>query len=293
MVNNLKKKCIRASIDNVLEGINMDEKLYIFILSDSIGETAEQVAKAAAAQFKGINYVLKRYAYISDKDQLENIIDEASKLKSIIIFTTVIEDLKETIIIECEKNNLQYVDIMSQLLISFHNVLGNEPVHVPGTMRKLDERYFRRVAAIEFAVKYDDGKDSRGIKKADIVLIGVSRTSKTPLSMYLAHKNIKVANVPLVPEAPLPQELFEIPSKRIMGLTANPMKLNEIRQERLKALGLSNNASYANLDRILEELDYAEEIMKKIGCPVIDVSNKAVEESASIIMEIMRENGLI
>ncbi|MCG8541927.1 MAG: kinase/pyrophosphorylase [Clostridia bacterium] len=271
----------------------MDEKLYIFILSDSIGETAEQVAKAAAAQFKGINYVLKRYAYISDKDQLENIIDEASKLKSIIIFTTVIEDLKETIIIECEKNNLQYVDIMSQLLISFHNVLGNEPVHVPGTMRKLDERYFRRVAAIEFAVKYDDGKDSRGIKKADIVLIGVSRTSKTPLSMYLAHKNIKVANVPLVPEAPLPQELFEIPSKRIMGLTANPMKLNEIRQERLKALGLSNNASYANLDRILEELDYAEEIMKKIGCPVIDVSNKAVEESASIIMEIMRENGLI
>lgn len=271
----------------------MDERLFVYILSDSIGETGEQVAKAAAAQFKDVDYVLKRFPYISEKEQIENIIERASNFKSIVIFTTVIEDLKETIIIECEKNNIQYVDIMSPLLSSFHNVVGNEPVHVPGTMRRLDERYFKRVAAIEFAVKYDDGKDSRGIKKADIVLIGVSRTSKTPLSMYLAHKNIKVANVPLVPEAPLPQELFEISPKKIMGLTANPIKLNEIRQERLKALGLSNNASYANLERILEELEYAEKIMKKLGCPVIDVSSKAVEESASIIMEIMRENGLI
>ncbi len=271
----------------------MDERLYIFILSDSIGETGEQVAKAAAAQFKDTEYVLKRFPYISDKEQVETIIESAAVLKSIVVFTTVVEELMEQIIIECEKNNVQYADIMSPLLNKFHNVIGNEPVHVPGTMRRLDVRYFRRVAAIEFAVKYDDGKDSRGIKKADIVLIGVSRTSKTPLSMYLANKNIKVANVPLVPEAPLPDELFEISPKRIMGLTANPIKLNEIRQERLKALGLSNNASYANLDRILEELDYAEELMKKLCCPVIDVSSKAVEESASIIMEIMRENGLI
>lgn len=269
----------------------MDDRLFVYILSDSIGETGEQVAKAAAAQFKDVDYVLKRFPYVSEKEQIENIIERASNLKSIVIFTTVIEELKETIIIECEKNNVQYVDIMSPLLNSFHNVVGNEPVHEPGTMRRLDERYFKRVAAIEFAVKYDDGKDSRGIKKADIVLIGVSRTSKTPLSMYLAHKNIKVANVPLVPEAPLPQELFEIQPKKIMGLTANPIKLNEIRQERLKALGLSNNASYANLERILEELEYAEKLMKKLGCPVIDVSSKAVEESASIIMEIMRENG--
>jgi len=111
--------------------------------------------------------------------------------------------------------------------------------------------------------------------------------------MYLAHKNIKVANIPLVPEAPIPNELFEISNKRIIGLTANPIKLNEIRQERLKALGLNNNAHYASLDRILEELDYSEKIMKKLGCAVIDVSNKAVEESASIIMDIMRNNGLL
>lgn len=271
----------------------MEERLNIYVLSDSIGETGEQVAKAAAAQFKDVPYKIKRYPYISETQQVRNIINEAKGQKSIVVFTTVIEEIRDIIIHECQKSELEYIDIMSPLLDSFYNVIGNKPVQVPGTIRKLDERYFNKVAAIEFAVKYDDGKDTRGIKKADIILIGVSRTSKTPLSMYLAHKNIKVANVPLVPEAPLPKELFEIESKRIMGLTANPIKLNEIRQERLKALGLNNNASYANLDRILEELDYSEDLMKRLNCPVIDVSSKAVEETASIIMEIMRENKLI
>ncbi len=269
------------------------ELLYIYILSDSIGETAEQVAKAAISQFEGVEYKLLRYPYVTEQKQLNEIIKKASEKKSVIVFTTVIEHLKKTIIDECNKNNIMYVDIMSSLLSIFHDVLGSDPINEPGTIRKLDERYFNRVAAIEFAVKYDDGKDSRGIKKADIVLIGVSRTSKTPLSMYLAHKNIKVANVPLVPEASIPEELFDIPKKKIIGLTANPTKLNEIRQERLKALGLNSNASYANLNRILEELEYAENIMKKVGCAIIDVSNKAVEESASIIMEIMRDNNLI
>ncbi|RKD27627.1 hypothetical protein SAMN02745883_00460 [Caminicella sporogenes DSM 14501] len=271
----------------------MQDKLYVYIVSDSIGETAEQVAKAAISQFEDVKYIIKRFSYISDSEQIFDIIEQAKKFRSIIIFTTVIDELKETLIDECEKNNIEYVDIMSSVMNSLHSVLGIEPINEPGVIRKLDERYFNRVEAIEFAVKYDDGKDSRGIKKADIVLIGVSRTSKTPLSMYLAHKNIKVANVPLVPEAPVPDELFEISPKKIIGLTANPIKLNEIRQERLKALGLNNNASYANLDRILEELDYAEKVMKKIGCAIIDVSNKAVEETAGIILDIMRENGII
>ena len=150
--------------------------------------------------------------------------------------------------------------------------------------------YKRQVEAVEFAVKYDDGKDTRGIKKADIVLVGVSRTSKTPLSMYLAHKNFKVANVPLVPEVPAPAELFEKDTKRVFGLIANSQKLNEIRQERLKALGLSNNANYASISRIEEELEYSKKIMEKLQCKVIDVSNKAVEETAGIILEIMKHN---
>src|SRR5699024_2220953 len=146
---------------------------------------------------------------------------------------------------------------------------------------------------IEFAVKYDDGRDPRGIRKADIVLLGISRTSKTPLSMYLANRNIKVANVPLVMEVEPPKEIFEIPSKKIIGLTNSPESLNQIRTERLRALGLGVGANYASLERILDELEYAESIMKRIGCPVIDVSNKAIEETTENIISLLKKNGIV
>ena len=169
-------------------------------------------------------------------------------------------------------------------------MLFRSPRLEPGLVRRLDEEYFRRVAAIEFAVKYDDGKDPRGLLLADVVLIGVSRTSKTPLSMYLAHKRMKVANLPLVPEVDAPEELFWVPPNKVIGLTINPRQLNEIRQERLKALGLHAEANYASMERILEELDYAEKIMRRVGCPIFDVSNKAVEEVANKILEVIRED---
>jgi regulator of PEP synthase PpsR (kinase-PPPase family) len=153
-------------------------------------------------------------------------------------------------------------------------------------LRKVDEMYYRRVEAVEFAVRYDDGKDPRGITQADIVLVGVSRTSKTPLSMYLAHKRVKVANVPLVPEVAPPEELYKVERGKVIGLVIKPELLNNIRTERLKTLGLSGQASYANFERILEELEFADKIMKKLGCPVIDVTNRAVEETASKILEI-------
>lgn len=144
--------------------------------------------------------------------------------------------------------------------------------------------------AIEFAVKYDDGRDPRGILKADIVLIGVSRTSKTPLSQYLAHKRLKVANVPIVPEVDPPEELFNVDPKKCIGLKISPDKLNHIRKERLKSLGLNDKAIYANINRIKEELEYFEKIVDRIGCQVVDVSNKAVEETANIIHHLKTKN---
>ena len=155
-------------------------------------------------------------------------------------------------------------------------------------MRQLDDAYFRKIEAIEFAVKYDDGRDPRGVLNADIVLVGVSRTSKTPLSMYLAHKGFKVANVPLVPEVLPPEELYKIPRNNCVGLIITPDKLNAIRKERLRNLGLTSQANYASFERILEELDYAEKIMKRLGCPVINVSNKAIEETADYILEVLK-----
>jgi len=264
-------------------------KYVIYIVSDSIGETAEYVARATAAQFDR-EYEIVKFPFVREKSQIEEVIDEAKAHKSIVLYTTVIEEFKDFLKTSCTSNNIPCIDVMSTAMHSFQSFLDLEPKHEPGIIRRLDEKYFKKVEAIEFAVKYDDGKDPRGIKKADVVLLGVSRTSKTPLSMYLANKNLKVANVPLVPEVPVPKELYQIPKNRIIGLTTNPIKLNEIRQERLKALGLSDTATYANLDRILEELDYADKIMKAIDCPIIDVATKAVEETANIIIDIMRDN---
>jgi hypothetical protein len=266
----------------------MDKSTVIYVLSDSIGETGEQVAKAVISQFNSGKYEVRRFPYISDERQIDEIIEEAKNERCFIIFTIVIETLRQYILHKAAENNIDAIDIMSPIIESMERLVGFKPKREPGLIRKLDEKYFRKVEAIEFAVKYDDGKDPRGVKKADIVLIGISRTSKTPLSMYLAHKNYKVANVPLVPEVSPPKELFEIDPKKIIGLTANPIKLNEIRQERLKALGLANNANYASVDRIIKELEYSDSIMKRLGCPVIDVSNKAVEETASIIIDIIK-----
>ncbi|MCK9905793.1 kinase/pyrophosphorylase, partial [Frankia sp. Cpl3] len=177
--------------------------------------------------------------------------------------------------------NIPIIDVIGPLLHTLQDVLHSSPTGKPGLVRRLDEEYFRKVDAIEFAVKYDDGRDPRGLLRADVVLIGVSRTSKTPLSMYLANKRLKVANVPLVPEVDPPEELYQVPIERCIGLTINPEQLNGIRTERLKALGLTAQANYATLDRINEELKYSKKIMERLGCPVIDVSNKAVEETAN------------
>lgn len=265
------------------------ETKFIYILSDSLGDTAEHVIKATAEQFKPHEYEIRKFSYVSDKNQVRDIINEAKKVNALIIFTTVIKEVKDEILTLSRANDLLYFDIMTPILNEFEIFFDKKPEYEAGIIRKLDESYFKKVEAIEFAVKYDDGKDPRGVKKADVVLLGVSRTSKTPLSMYLAHKNVKVANIPLVPEVPLPKEIYEISRDKIVGLTTDPYKLNEIRVERIKALGLANTtATYANLDRILEELEYADRIFKKIGCPVIDVSTKAIEETANIIAKIIQ-----
>ncbi len=261
----------------------------IYVLSDSIGETAEQVARAAAAQFRISRDQIIRIPYIKDKAAIEKVVSEAKDKNSIIIYTLVIAELKEHLEKVAKENNLYCVDIMGPVIEAISQITKEKPIYIPGIIRQLDEDYFNKVEAVEFAVKYDDGKDTKGIKKADAVIIGVSRTSKTPLSMYLANKNIKVANVPLTPEIKPPKELFEIPVKKIFGLITNPSKLNAIRQERLRSLGLNYEANYANMERIEQELEYAEDIMRKIGCMIIDVTDKAIEETAGIMLKALKE----
>ncbi|HEY8364214.1 MAG TPA: pyruvate, water dikinase regulatory protein, partial [Haloplasmataceae bacterium] len=257
--------------------------LKIYIISDSIGETGEQVAKSVISQFEIEHYEIKKFAHVLGKDQLEEILHKANTENSIVIYTLVDQELSNYVLQFSEEHELPCIDLLTPLLNAIAYRTNLKPLREPGINRILDEKYFKRIEAIEFAVKYDDGKDPRGILKADLVLVGVSRTSKTPLSMYLANKNLLVANVPLVPEAPLPKEIFQIDRSKIIGLTNSPEKLSIIRQERLKALGLSGYARYASMERIIEEIEYSDTVMKKLGCVIIDITNKAVEETAGLI----------
>ncbi|MCD1146871.1 kinase/pyrophosphorylase [Peptoniphilus sp. KCTC 25270] len=259
--------------------------LVIYVISDSIGETGELIAKASVRQFETENYEIRRFPYHNSIEHIGPLLEEAAKLpKALIVYTNVDMETREFIERKKLELNLHVVDVMGHPMKEIESILQYPPKREPGLIRRLDENYFKKVEAIEFAVKYDDGKDPRGVIKADICLVGVSRTSKTPLSMYLAHKNYKVANIPLVPEVPVPPEVYKKNRNQVFGLVANSSKLYTIREERLKAMGLNSTAKYANVDRIKDEVNYSKEIMKDIGCVMIDVSNKAIEETAEIII---------
>lgn len=262
----------------------------VYVLSDSVGETAELVIKAGLSQFANGNYKIQRIPYVEDKATIDETLEMAKGETAIIGYTLVNPELRAYLHARATELNLEAIDIMGPMMESMERAFQHAPREEPGLVYKLDKDYFKRIEAIEFAVRYDDGRDPRGISRADIVLIGVSRTSKTPLSQFLAHQRLKVANVPVMPEVDPPEELFRIDKSRCIGLRISPEKLNGIRIERLKALGLGDHATYATLKRIEEELTFFDELIEKIGCNVIDVSNKAVEETANIILQMYGKN---
>ncbi len=264
------------------------DKPIVYIVSDSIGDTAEFVVKAVASQFDSGQIEMRRVPFVEEEAQIQKVFQEAKVRNAIIAYTLVVPKLRQFMAEEAEKHTVQTADILGSLMGVFSRVMQKEPHIEPGRVRQMGEEYYRRIAAVEFAVKHDDGKDPRGLIKADVVLIGISRTSKTPLSMYLAYQGVMVANLPLVPEIKPPDELFQVPSDRIIGLIINPNQLRQIRTERLKALGLDENSNYVAVERIDHELTYARRLMKKIGCTVFDVSDKAVEEVAKRIIQTIK-----
>jgi regulator of PEP synthase PpsR (kinase-PPPase family) len=259
----------------------------IFVCSDSVGETAEAVAQATIRQFDAKQIVIKRIGNIQHEDDIHSLMEEAFKSSGMVAYTLVQPELREMMKAEAIRLGVRAVDIMGPMMQAFMDTFHDSPNRKPGLLHQMDDVYFRRVEAIEFAVKYDDGRDTRGLLQAHVVLIGISRTSKTPLSIFLAHKGIKVANLPIVPEVKPPEELYKVSGLKIVGLTMDAEHILKIRTERLKTLGLPNNAKYASLQRIVEELDYAENLMKQLGCRSIDVTNKAIEETAGIITNNM------
>lgn len=259
----------------------------VFIVSDSLGETAELVTKAALSQFAGRAVSLHRFPMITSGNDVDAIVLAATQRPTLIVYTLIVPEVRDAMAALTEQHGVIAIDVMGPMMDGFIQLLGAPPQLRPGLIHQMDAAYFRRIECVEFAVKYDDARDPKGFLRADVVLLGVSRCSKTPVSMYLAHRLCKVANLPLVPEVPLPKEIFQVSRQKMVGFRIDPRTLTGIRIERMRTMGLRRDANYADPGRILAELEWADEVYKKLGCAVIDVSNKAIEETAVRVLEIV------
>lgn len=267
----------------------MDNKP-IYVVSDSTGETAERVVRAALLQFPEHRVRVRLFTRVRDRQSVQDVLSKAAEQGAMVVFTLVAPELREYFHEFANEHGVEAVDVIGALIHKVAGFLEADPINVPTATMPLSEEYFRRVEAIEFAVKSDDGKEPRNLRKADLVLTGVSRTSKTPLSTYLAGRGLRVANVPLVLGVAPPKELFEVPEERVVGLTIQIEKLLEIRKERLEQLGMPSDANYGLRDHVKAELDYAHQIFRDHPqWAVVDVSGRAIEETATIILEMLKD----
>jgi regulator of PEP synthase PpsR (kinase-PPPase family) len=257
----------------------------IFAVSDATGEMAMNVAIAALRQFKVDNVNIVRKARVTDLQKMKDVIQEAKRKHAIIVFTFVGLEERKQFLEECGRGRVVSVDLMGPVMDVFTSFLHSAPSSEPGLKYKHTSEYFRRQEAIEFTVKHDDGMGLDTLAQADIVLLGISRTSKTPLSIYLSYRGYKVANIPLVINVPLPQELEQVDRSKILGLTINTEKLVQLRETRLVKLGRPLSEEYASHDRVADEMAYARKVFDQMGSvPVIDVTGKAIEEIATEVL---------
>ncbi|WP_368653655.1 pyruvate, water dikinase regulatory protein [Ornithinibacillus sp. 4-3] len=267
----------------------MRNEIVIYTISDSLGETSQKFLSAVLAQYPDLTFNISyKFPFVNKEEELLGILRDALNDKALVISTLVNNELAEAARKFSSQNHLLYLDLMSPFFDIIRSMTGANPIEKPGTVHKLDTEYFNKIAAIEFAVKYDDGKNPQGFLDSDIVILGVSRTSKTPLSMYLANRGHKVSNLPLIPEVPLPQVLAEVDRKRIIGLICHPDNLSRIRSNRLDSLGLNHTSSYTNLEKIYAELEYSKQVFKEYGAYVIDVTDKSIEETAYMVEEYLK-----
>jgi regulator of PEP synthase PpsR (kinase-PPPase family) len=257
----------------------------LHLVSDSTGETAVRLAHALEAQFPGQQFEEIRHPRVETVDDLQLALNRAKGRPAVIVYTLVQPELREAARALCRRYKLHYCDLLGHPIDAVAKVAGVGAAMTPGARPPLDSTYFKRMAAIEFAVRYDDGM-GQGLHEADIVLVGVSRTSKTPLSMYLGYMGYKTANVPIVKGIAPPPALFDIDQTKVVGLTIDAERLAEIRQLRARRLG-GDNRRYAELLEIYEELEEAAAVHRRLGCPVIEISDLSIEETAARVIRLI------
>ncbi len=257
----------------------------IYLLSDSTGETAERVVKAALSQFGSHDVRIVRLAKVNSQQEIQQAVATINPNEGLLVYTLVDSSLAVSVHTIAEECSLMAFDLLSPLLESLSLFLGSVARSTPGLLHQIDTDYYRRMEAVNFTVKHDDGQETRGLAKADLVLVGVSRSSKTPLSMYMAHKGYKVANVPLVKGIDPPEELDQIDPAKVVGLLISPKRLVEIRSSRLVNMGQSSKSSYADYENVEDEIAFCRKLYRDHpGWLIVDVTSKSVEESASEIL---------
>ena len=274
----------------------MSNTYQIYLISDSTGEMLDRIFLAIKAQFKNINYKINTYSFTRTENQIQRILSDAEKnLNSIILYSIVDSNLAKYLANISSDKKIPCFGVLGDLILSFSKLLNQKASHQPSGQYVLNEEYYKRIAAIQFTMNHDDGNLVKEINKSDIILLGVSRTSKTPTAIYLANKGFKTSNIPLVNENSIPTALKENPQIAcVVGLNTEAERLADIRKNRMNSLKETENKSYTDLDKIKKEVENAKNTFKKYKWPTIDVTRKSVEETAASIIkiyEIYKKNG--
>jgi len=266
----------------------MSNTFQIYLISDSTGETLDRIFLALKAQFANIEYKVHSYSFTRTENQILKILDDAKKNEnSVILYTIVDNNLAKYLANESDKKTIPCFGVLGNLILNFSKILNQKASHEPSGQHALNEEYYERIEAIQFTMNHDDGNLVSDIDKSDIVLIGVSRTSKTPTSIYLANRGFKTSNIPLVSENSIPIKLRKNPqSTCVVGLSTEPERLVEIRKNRMNSLKESENTKYTSIENIKREVDEAKKTFRKYRWPSIDVTRKSVEETAASIIKI-------
>ncbi|WP_029032106.1 pyruvate, water dikinase regulatory protein [Salinarimonas rosea] len=261
---------------------------HLHLVSDSTGETLITVARAVAAQYEGVSAIEHVYPLVRSATQLERVIAEIEAAPGIVLYTLVEQDLAQRLEESCRENGSPALSVLSPVHALLQSYLGAASTARPGAQHMLNADYFKRIDAMNFTLFHDDGQLPADIEEADIVLIGVSRTSKTPTAIYLANRGLKTANIPLVPNVPLPPQIEKAKKPLFVGLVASPERIVQIRQNRLLSLNASDESDYADKDRVTEEIAYSRKLFARNHWPVIDVTRRSIEETAAAILEHYR-----
>ena len=266
----------------------MDNTYQIYLISDSTGETLDRIFLALKAQFKNFNYKIHSYSFTRTENQILKILKIGKKQKNCIILYTIVDNnLAKFLAQESNKNKIPCFSVLGDLILSFSKLLNQKASHIPSGQHVLNEEYYNRIEAIQFTMNHDDGNSIDDVEKSDIILLGVSRTSKTPTSIYLANRGLRTSNIPLVNKHSIPENLKKNPTVScIVGLTTDPERLLDIRKNRMNILKENENINYVNLEQIKKEVDQAKKTFKKYKWPIIDITRKSVEETAASIIKI-------